>query len=181
MLDNGSPRSSPRRFTATTWSNISSGNKFRVNPRPPVAQKLHFSLHPTCEDTHTVDLSLPGISTVSIRFPSDRVKPSFVVPSLLSCLWVSVAVCRIKWVSRNSRKSFDKLVISSKRVMPFCQSHCQICFARNAFSPCCTSTFASSCNVYALIFVFSMSSLFLSQKYNKKTRWRLYYGWMLWI
>lgn len=106
ILDNGSPRSSPRRFTATTWSKISSGNRFRVNPNPPVAQKLHFSLHPTCEETHTVDLSLLGISTVSIKFPSGRVKPSFVVPSLLSCLWVSVAACNGKVVVQEYSELF---------------------------------------------------------------------------
>ena len=56
---------SASRFISMYWSKISEKCRLRVKPNVPVAQKAHFSAHPTCEEMQAVTRCPEGINTPS--------------------------------------------------------------------------------------------------------------------
>ena len=60
------------------------------------------------------------------------------------------------------------LFISAKSVTPLCQIHCQICFARKAFSPCAVKKSLKSRKDSSLIFFLLLVSAIISLLYKIK-------------
>ena len=76
----------PRSGREYIWFSMSLAGRFPSNPCLPVWQKRQFILHPTCDETHSVALSLSGMKTVSTLFPEVVGKRYFTVPSFDSSL-----------------------------------------------------------------------------------------------
>jgi hypothetical protein len=72
---------SSRRRSSRTWPAISWTARFRANPIAPVAQKLHLSAQPACDEMQSVRRDPSGIATVSMASPSGSWKRNFSVPS----------------------------------------------------------------------------------------------------
>jgi hypothetical protein len=78
------------RASTSACSRISPAVRFRPSPIVPVAQKVHASGQPDCDDTHTVRRFLCRIATASTGNPSRVSKRILTVPS------------RERWTSRSA-------------------------------------------------------------------------------
>src|SRR5882762_6375231 len=104
--------------------------------RLAVAQNLQSRLQPTWEDTHAVILFSAGINTDSTINPSYSFTAFLIVPSTLRCMLSTWIWLITKCCLRRSRVEIERLVIWSKSLTDFFQSHSWTCCARKALSPC---------------------------------------------
>ena len=84
-LDTRSPCSRSIAASTVTCSAISPAARLRPRPMLPVAQKVHASGQPDCDETQTVRRLRWLIATASTGKPSRLVKRSLMVPSADRC------------------------------------------------------------------------------------------------
>ena len=70
-----------QRREARNWATISPAVNCRRKPDQPVAQKVHPSGQPACDEMHRVRRERVGISTDSTSSPSQSRHRCFTVPS----------------------------------------------------------------------------------------------------
>ena len=92
-----------------------------MNPRFPVAQNEQFTAQPTCELTQAVKFARLSnrIRTVSTHSPSGNSNKYLIVPSVLTCLTLTLIFVTCATVFNSSRNFLDRSVISSISLTDF--------------------------------------------------------------
>src|SRR5690606_14216475 len=116
-------------------------------------------LQPTCEETQAVILSAVGIKTPSIRWVSCNLKVFLMVLSALICELLILTALITKFRFSCSRKLLERLLISSKLLADFFQSHSYTGLALKAFSTIWVKSSFNCGSVNALMSFFCSFSI----------------------
>ena len=103
-----------QRREVRNWATISPAVNCRRKPDQPVAQKVHPSGQPACDEMHRVRRERVGISTDSTSSPSQSRHRCFTVPSRETDTLAVAGSSRRKAVPSTSRSLSGRSFISPK-------------------------------------------------------------------